>query len=412
MKCPKCGATTPKNARFCPSCGIELAVDETETVESEVIDEALKDPFTKSKEKIKAVFIKIKGILIIVSLSLAMLLIWTSLLNGNLIISANNSSVSRDFGYFSYFLYSIWIDIKNGAYGTGAQAYLPASISLLFIITNIVITIVFGIKGILNARTALKNETDPSLKNSVIVLISNTILYSILSSSLVSYLSNQSFDASLIGIGFGLEILTSLISLTVFISLIFETFMKFEKDKILQTIERALAIIIASFALMNIQSGGQPILKVVDSSGKLIELCNPIYFAIKPLSDFIGNGDVYVITTSVLSLFDVVLSIAVIMWSTIMFWVAIRFVHDEIDTKTLLNTTITAFVIGLVYLVLVSVTSGTYRLYPANLQNNYIVKVESGASTSFAQGFLSLASGIAISVIERARITKIRSVGN
>ncbi len=412
MKCPKCGATTPKNARFCPSCGIELAVDETETVESEVIDEALKDPFTKSKEKIKAVFIKIKGILIIVSLSLAMLLIWTSLLNGNLIISANNSSVSRDFGYFSYFLYSIWIDIKNGAYGTGAQAYLPASISLLFIITNIVITIVFGIKGILNARTALKNETDPSLKNSVIVLISNTILYSILSSSLVSYLSNQSFDASLIGIGFGLEILTSLISLTVFISLIFETFMKFEKDKILQTIERALAIIIASFALMNIQSGGQPILKVVDSSGKLIELCNPIYFAIKPLSDFIGNGDVYVITTSVLSLFDVVLSIAVIMWSTIMFWVAIRFVHDEIDTKTLLNTTITAFVIGLVYLVLVSVTSGTYRLYPANLQNNYMVKVESGASTSFAQGFLSLASGIAISVIERARITKIRSVGN
>lgn len=412
MKCPKCGATTPKNARFCPSCGIELAVDETETVESEVIDEALKDPFTKSKEKIKAVFIKIKGILIIVSLSLAMLLIWTSLLNGNLIISANNSSVSRDFGYFSYFLYSIWIDIKNGAYGTGAQAYLPASISLLFIITNIVITIVFGIKGILNARTALKNETDPSLKNSVIVLISNTVLYSILSSSLVSYLSNQSFDASLIGIGFGLEILTSLISLTVFISLIFETFMKFEKDKILQTIERALAIIIASFALMNIQSGGQPILKVVDSSGKLIELCNPIYFAIKPLSDFIGNGDVYVVTTSVLSLFDVVLSIAVIMWSTIMFWVAIRFVHDEIDTKTLLNTTITAFVIGLVYLVLVSVTSGTYRLYPANLQNNYMVKVESGASTSFAQGFLSLASGIAISVIERARITKIRNVGN
>lgn len=245
--CPKCAHTVSNEAKYCPTCGYKIPHKNAEK----------KSSFKDTISYLDGVFNKVFLICVIIALSLSLI---CSL--GNYIDKSFISRISYDsfYGFSFHYLIINWINFADIAssidmnyYGSFIMNLMSTLIPFILVLGNIVITFVFGIKGIISCCNSIKtNKSINPYKFLFIVFLCN--LFTVCSLFGMTYRFNnypteQSFSISRLQtfnltINFGLIILM----------LGFEVVKSFDKNKISLFIEKILSLLSFIFVVEIINS--------------------------------------------------------------------------------------------------------------------------------------------------------------
>ncbi|HBF68077.1 MAG TPA: hypothetical protein DDW20_01995 [Firmicutes bacterium] len=245
--CPKCGTPLDKNAEKCPNCAYKVPHKSEEKFTG----------YTKAVNKLDNIFTKVFLVSIIVLLSISLFAVLGKYIN----ISNTSNNVDQSFGFSYYFLVTNWIKFANivskldmNNVGYFISILFETIVPFVLVLGNIILTYIFGIKGIISASKALKtNDKVPSYRYFIIVFISNLFAVSSLmgiqhlNGSSLTYFEKSSFMNSFL----------SMCSLLLFLMVSFECVKAFDKNKIslfMEKILSALSIIFVVYLIDNLHS--------------------------------------------------------------------------------------------------------------------------------------------------------------
>lgn len=245
--CPKCAHTVSNEAKFCPTCGYKIPHKNVEK----------KSSFKDTMSYLDGVFNKVFLICVIVALSLSLICSLGNYVNKSFISSMPYDSF---YGLSFYYLIFNWINFANiissidmNNYGSFIMNLMSSSIPFILVLANIVITFIFGIKGIISCCNSIKtnNKNNPYKFLFIVFLCNLFTVCSLLGMTyrFVNYPTEHSFSIS------KLQTLNLTINFILIVLMLgFEIVKSFDKNKISLFIEKILSLLSFIFVVDIINS--------------------------------------------------------------------------------------------------------------------------------------------------------------